>query len=165
MGLLGWVIGAAAVKMFYNGVRAQRIANEKEQERVSTPFAYNDGFSREEFEQIVKSAGKKIKRISEVSVDGLIVYCTVQSQSGISEWYFKVDFNDYGHFTGKYWLSSDNTESSIPQKMATLISDGIQDLQNVPHTSSKNVLKACPYCGRGIAVDASWCQYCNHILT
>ena len=60
-----------------------------------------------------------------------MVYGTVRTQSGLSEWDFKVDFNDYGHITGKYWLSSDNDDSNIPghvaDNMSTMIASFPKD--------------------------------------
>jgi len=45
----------------------------------------------------------------------------------LSEWNFKVDFNDYGHLTGQYWLTSDNDDSNIPSHVADNISSMIRE--------------------------------------
>ena len=42
----------------------------------------------------------------------------VRSNSGLTTWSARVDFNDYGHLTGNYWLETDNTESVIPEHFA-----------------------------------------------
>ena len=62
-----------------------------------------------------------------VAVDGPIVYGMVQSQSGISDWYFMLDFNDYGHITGTFRCTSDNEDSNIPTRLGSLIQDEINN--------------------------------------
>ena len=52
------------------------------------------------------------------------------SQSGISEWDFELDFNDYGKITGTYWISSDNYDSMIPETLGNLIQKAISDVYN-----------------------------------
>lgn len=91
---------------------------EEERRRKNTPCYFTDGISREQFNVIVKRASKHIKRLTELTVDGAIVYGTVRTQSGLSEWNFEIDFNDYGHITGQYWISTDNSDSTIPLHIA-----------------------------------------------
>ena len=86
---------------------------------------FEDGISEEKFTEIAKKQQDKIKRLIEVTVKGPVVHGVVESQSGISDWLFKVDFNDYGHITGSYWIYSDNNDSSIPKRVAENISDEI----------------------------------------
>lgn len=45
---------------------------------------------------MVKRGGKGIRRITSLYAEGTMVYGTVRSQSGISDWCFRIDFNDYG---------------------------------------------------------------------
>lgn len=75
-----------------------------------------------EFCHIVKQSARYIKRVNILPIDDAIVYGTVRSNSGLSEWNFTIDFNDYGHLTGKYWLQSDNEESDVPRVIAEKIS-------------------------------------------
>lgn len=98
----------------------------QERIRKNIPCNFSDGISKEQFEIIAKRAGKHIRRLTDLTVDGPVVSGTVQTNSGISEWYFKADFNDYGHITGIYWLSSDNDDSDIPKRVADNISAVIQ---------------------------------------
>lgn len=91
---------------------------EEERRRKNTPCYFIDGISKEQFNVIVKRASKHIKRLTELTVDGAIVYGTVRTQSGLSEWNFEIDFNDYGHITGQYWISTDNSDSTIPLHIA-----------------------------------------------
>ena len=55
--------------------------------------------------------------------NGLIVSGSFRSQSGLTSCDFEIDFNDYGHITGKYWISSENPESSIPKHITQNICD------------------------------------------
>ena len=112
--------------------RKWREAEEKEKRRRNTPCSFLDGISEEEFQSIAIHSGKGIRRLTKITVKGPIVYGTVKSQSGISEWYFKIDFNDFGHLTGAYWLSSDNDDSSIPDRIAELIRAVIKDKVSRP---------------------------------
>ena len=64
--------------------------------------------------------------MSELKVDEMVVIGTVHSQSGITDWNFKIDFSDYGHLTGKFWMSTDNDDSEIPRTIAGRISDAIK---------------------------------------
>ena len=126
MGILGWMIGIGLVGSLLSNAREEA---EEERRRRDTPCRFVDGFSEYEFESMVKRAGKKIRRISELTVEGPFVYGTVRSQSGISEWSFQLDFNDYGHITGSYWMTTDNSDSSIPDRLGHLIQC---ELQNSP---------------------------------
>lgn len=89
-------------------------------ERKNTPCQFNDGISYEDFTHIVKSSKKHIKRIKETFVDKAVVYCKVESQTGCSDWNFQVDFNDWGHLTGTYWKTSENSDSNIPKSLFSI---------------------------------------------
>lgn len=117
------VIGA----LIHKGRRDAEERAEEERRRVSTPCSFSDGISSEQFEEIVRKSGRHIKRLTQLTVSGSTVYGTVRAQSGLSEWDFKVDFNDYGHLTGRYWLSSDNDDSNIPGHVAENISTMIHE--------------------------------------
>ncbi len=95
--------------------------------RRDMPCFFNDGLLFETFEEMAKRAGRKIKRIKDLSVCGGIIYCNVESQTGYSDWDFSVDFNDWGHVTGTYWTKTDNDDSSIPSHYGQMISGWIHD--------------------------------------
>ncbi len=95
------------------------------EKRINTPCKFTDGISFSEFENIAQKAKKRFKRISHITIDKTTIYCTVTSQSFLSEWYFQVDFNDWGHITGTYWHKTDKTDSKIHEYYGNLISEKI----------------------------------------
>lgn len=102
--------------------KAEEIAAE-EKRRKKSRCKFDDGISEAEFAELANKVAKKIKRIKNVKVSGPLVFCEVESQSGISTWTFSVDFNDYGHISGKYWIESQNKDSIIPDKIGKRISE------------------------------------------
>ena len=122
-------LGSFISKMISN---AQETAEEeerkrkKEEKRKNTPCNFGDGISEEQFEIIARRACKHIKRLTDFKINSPVIYGRVRANSGISEWSFQVDFNDYGHITGEYWLFSDNDDSSIPKKIAEDIKNMIR---------------------------------------
>lgn len=93
------------------------IATEKR--RQNTPFRYPDYLTHEQFEEIARVSIKPMKRkFSNFGVVDGKFWGTIISQSGISEWDFIVDFNDFGKLTGEYWLQSENSDSIIPRRVA-----------------------------------------------
>lgn len=119
MGLWEIFILGSIGSLIHKDIKEERI-------RKNTPCNFIDGISKEQFEIIARQAGKHIRRLKDLSVDGPVVSGTVQTNSGLNEWYFEADFNDYGHITGRYWLSSDNDDSSIPKHVADNISAIVQ---------------------------------------
>ena len=134
LGLL--VAGAVGVGLLAKGLsksqEEQQKALELEKKRQNTPCLFNDGISQNEFSEIAKRKAKKIKRISSISISGTILHGTVQSQSGISTWAFQLDFNDFGHLTGKYWHCSENRDSDIPKSLGNQIEEEIKTRMNNP---------------------------------
>lgn len=80
-----------------------------------------DEVTEEEFQIIAKNVEKYMKRLIDFIVVGKIIYGIAESQSGLSDWKFKIDFNDYGHITGRYWITSENDDSNIPYYIANNI--------------------------------------------
>lgn len=101
----------------------------EEERRRNTPFIFPPYLPEYEFRKLVERIARKTarKRNIRISFDGPIIYGTVDSQSGLSEWSFKLDFNDYGILSGKYWLTTDNSDSSIPETIAERIQEALGD--------------------------------------
>ena len=108
-----------------NNGNSQSKRVDETQYRRSIPCYFSDGIRYIDFEQIVKKNAKLIKRIIRVEVHQTDVIGTAISQSGLSDWRFLIDFNDYGHLTGRYWTSTDNLDSNIEQILAKRISEEI----------------------------------------
>lgn len=122
----GWLIHS--INKSGKEEQAKREAREQEeQRRRNSPFAPDNSVALHEFTNIANRIASRTKRITCITIDGLVVTATVQSQSRLTEWDFSVDFNDYGHLTGKYWLSSDNDDSVIPQWFADNVSAAIKE--------------------------------------
>ena len=102
----------------------------KELDRKGTPCNFDNGISKDEFNEIVEKELKAIKRINDFSINDTVIRARVRSQSGISEWRFTVDFNDYGKITGNYWLNSKNNDSQIPESVAENIKKSIISVLN-----------------------------------
>lgn len=96
-------------------------------ERKAMPCFFCDGMSQEDFEALAQTAAKRIKRIRTISVRGAKVYATVESQTGLSDWDFNVDFNNWGHITGTYWTYTENDDSSIPKHYGSILSSLVHD--------------------------------------
>ena len=106
------------------------------------------------FCDIAESVRKTIKgRKIQLRINGPVIKGDVESRSGLSTWSFKIDYNDYGHITGRYWLYSDNKDSVIPQHIAEII--------------SKEIVSKLDETGEAIIGDGIeyYCPNCNAILT
>lgn len=182
MGLLSkaigaMIIGATAKKINTVSKETKRRHEEivqKEKERKRTPFLFDDGISEMEFRVLVRREAKKIKRIKSVEFNGPIVKGKVISQSGISEWSFRIDLNDYGHFSNRYWISSNNDDSNIPKIFAQRIIDSINifpnniypnfydEVENEKKKEKERIKTECPYCGERIyEIGLSQCPKCK----
>ena len=83
--------------------------------------------TRADFEEIAINVAKPIKRLK-VSVDDEFVIGEVRTTSGINTWDFKLDFNDFGRITGRYWFRyRGNTDSQIPDSYAQQLKNAIED--------------------------------------
>jgi len=76
----------------------------------------------EDFEALAQTAARRTKRVRSVSVQGARVFATVESQSKLTDWNFEVDFNNWGHVTGR----SENNDSAIPEYYANTLSSLIK---------------------------------------
>ena len=171
IGLLGF--GAASAR---KDARKKKAAEEEDQRRMNTPFRFEGKLTEADFRRIASRASKGFKRIRKVSFSGPVIEAVVRSQSGASEWSFKVDFNDYGKMTDSYWLYSDNDDSSIPQQYADRVLADINNFLNFKtyhdyydnqESQDHNERKAanamyCPNCYEPILnKGAVFCTYCG----
>ena len=139
---------------------------------------FNDDLPREAFLRIVRNAVRGVKRLKITSIDGPVINGTVRSQSGISDWQFSIDYNDYGHISGKYWLQNYVGDSEIPEVIAKRIRNDILEYLKNPTSREASIndgaekrcktehhYKFCPYCGKEILIsNAEFCGYCGENL-
>ena len=120
--------GISAIK---KDIKEQEQKKEETQKRKSKKFNYPENLPAEKFEEIVKQSIKPIKRkITDIYVKNGVVYGTVLSQSGLSEWTFTLDFNDYGKLTGTFWLTSGNNDSKLPERLGAVIQSQINKIMS-----------------------------------
>lgn len=67
-----------------------------------------------DFIDIVDRIAKTTPRVTRAVTTGQITLLHVRSNSSLTKWTAEVDFNDYGRPTGRYWITSENTQSPIP---------------------------------------------------
>ena len=173
---MGFLLKALGIGLAVAGVKKIKHNIEEENRRKNTVCHFDEDISKEEFYVMVKRGKKRIRRITNLYAEGTMVYGTVRSQSGISDWRFRIDFNDYGKLTGAYWLSTDNDDSDIPQIVADRIAQQISDYPDCMDDSFYDELYReevqeglreqagayCPYCGKqNHNEDAKFCMYCG----
>ena len=159
---MGFLLKALGIGLAVAGVKKIKHNIEEENRRKNTVCHFDEDISKEEFYVMVKRGKKGIRRITNLYAEGTMVYGTVRSQSGISDWRFRIDFNDYGKLTGAYWLSTDNDDSDIPKIVADRIAQQIRDYPDCMDDSFYDELYReevqeglreqagayCPYCGK-----------------
>ena len=103
-----------------------RRKRQQEVNRRNSFCAFEDGITEKEFRMMAFRAANHIRRLN-VVVDAPRIEGIVESQSGISTWAFHIDFNDYGHITGNWWITyCENTDSNIPNRFADLMESEIR---------------------------------------
>lgn len=96
--------------------------------RPNMPCDFTEGITQNDLVDFSNQAVKSIRgRKIEITIEEAIVRGSVESNTGLSTWRFKIDFNDYGHITGQYWLKYENHDSRVPIVIAEKISDLIID--------------------------------------
>lgn len=120
-------IGIGAALKSGKKEKQRRLLEEAEEERrQNIPCKFNNGIDENDFARIIKSTSKQFRRIKSASTTGAEVNIKYCSQSGITQYWASIDFNDYGEITGKYWINNENSDSNIPKAFADAISENIQ---------------------------------------
>jgi len=140
---------ALFIRLLYQGHKeTQRELEERLQElaeierRKNSPLSFDDGVSKIELMQITQHSRARFPRIRTAFVSGMTIHIRVLSNSGLTEWDAEIDFNDYGHLTGSYWLSTENDDSLIPHAFAELVSTAI--VQKLTDGTSPHALELEP---------------------
>ncbi|MBQ2759724.1 MAG: hypothetical protein IJE93_08150 [Clostridia bacterium] len=113
------------------------VDSNEEYTRKNTPCVFSEVLSKKQFSELAIEVAKPIKRLK-VTVADAKIFGEVKSVSGISKWFFILDYNDFGKVTGNYWvIKNTNTESSIPNVYAEDLKNRIIDTIN----QSKYIIK------------------------
>lgn len=111
-------VGVLAGSAFKNAQETSR--------RRNSPLCFDDGVTQSEFIEIAREIARRTPRVHDVSVTRMTATLSVRSSSGLTDWTADVDFNDYGHLTGTYWLESENTDSLIPKHFGDAVQREIE---------------------------------------
>lgn len=135
---------------------------------------FDNSLTAYDFERIIKHELKHIKRLEHYEIRGVLVFVYIYSQSGASIWRCCLDFNDFGHVSGEYWVYSENLSSSIPVVLGDRIKRDIELCKNgelnIAETEKqpipeKKIKKYCPYCGQRLELrQRNFCEYCGGAL-
>ena len=107
----------------------ERLERKQDEElRQSLSIQFPEFLNQEEFNRIIHEETDKIIRIKKVEISQALINLEVYSNSRISTWCFTLDYNDYGILTGKVRISSENTDSSIPENISLRISERLTDI-------------------------------------
>lgn len=173
---MGFLLKALGAGVAVVGFKKIKHTIEEEKRRKSAVCRFDGEISKEEFYVMVKRCGKGIRRVTSLYAEGTMVYGTVRSQNGVSDWCFRIDFNDYGKLSGTYWLYADNDDSDIPRIVADRIAQQISDYPDCMDDSFEEEIRRekvqeslreqagayCPYCGKhNNNKDAKSCMYCG----
>ena len=98
--------------------------------RKQMPCRFKGPFTFQVFKSLAVDTARQISRIKRISMHDAVVRVTVKSQSNLSDWEFVVDFNNWGHIDGTYWMYSENDDSSIPKHYGNILSGKVCDYLN-----------------------------------
>lgn len=118
--LIGGVLAVAGTIVIKGG-REARAAAKEEQRRRESPVQFIPWLTPQDFALMTRYVASKTPRVINTDIEGLLVEITVQSNSGLTVWTAELDFNDYGNPSGRYWIRSDNEQSSIPKWFADML--------------------------------------------
>lgn len=121
MGFLDKLLTAGAAVGLGVLARAHYPDAQETQRRKKSQLHFDNVLTQRGFIELASDIGKRTPRVADVVVTGMTVTIRVRSISGLSTWKAEIDFNDYGHLTGKYWLGQDNADSLIPKHFADAV--------------------------------------------
>lgn len=163
-----------------NKEKQKRIARQ-ELIRRNAVCLFEDGISQEDFEAIALGECQRTENVLDAQVDGPVIQGIMSSQHSFAEWEFKIDFNDYGHITGKYWLWSENDNTEIPEMVAENICEALRYYQPAQgygqfesqgsvepeyENSAAYHISFCPYCGsKQYEMNPNFCLACGKKLS
>jgi hypothetical protein len=76
----------------------------RDRQRKSTPLSFDDGVSYERFQDMARNASRRFKNVDSVTANREgIVEVKWHSNTRKSHFTARLDFNDWGHLTGRFW--------------------------------------------------------------
>ena len=109
-------LGAVVRDAYKNAQEAAKNSQETKR-RKESPLRFDKGITQSEFVEMANLAAKRTPRLANVAVSGMTVTIQVRSNSGLSIWAAEVDYNDYGHLTGTYWIHTGNSRLDYPRAL------------------------------------------------
>ncbi|MFS9140521.1 hypothetical protein QM858_03110 [Streptococcus infantis] len=107
----------------------ERLEKKQDEElRHSLSIQFPEFLNQEEFNRIIHEETDKINRFKKVEINQALISFEVYSNSRISTWCFTLEYNDYGILTGKVRISSENSDSSIPENISLRISERLIEI-------------------------------------
>ena len=125
MGIFDKVLVGGIAALLGAGVRVMYKDAQETKRRQNSPLQFDSRLTEHQFADLVERIARKLPRFEGVDIAGMVVTLNVRSNSGLTSWTAKVDYNDYGRLTGRYWLTSENEQSPIPKFFADSVSDEI----------------------------------------
>ena len=153
----------AVIKIIRRIIR--RIRERRKRIAVPKEIPQYKAIPQRDFTIMAKQAAKKIRRINYLDVDGARVYGYVTSQSGISEWGFKLDFGNLDQLSGQYTEYSENEDSDIPSIVAETIKEAVLAYPDMVLNRS-SFYAFCPHCGKRLpGTPENFCPLCGAELS
>jgi hypothetical protein len=118
MGLFDKLLAGGGIVLAGVLARSAYLDAQEARRRRNSPLCFEDGLTQGEFIEMARDLAKRTPRVQDVLVTGMTVTLHVKSNSGLTRWAAEIDFNDYGHLTGAYWLETENPDSLIPEHFA-----------------------------------------------
>lgn len=126
LALLALGAGAAKIGIDKASEKVSDYFREKKQEQRRIEYEEHNKLlfswiSPEEFRKIAEKAAVDLPRIVRTTVYGASILVTVESKTGLTEWTFALEFDNYGSLTGNYTVWTENEDSAIPDALGRRI--------------------------------------------
>lgn len=84
--LVAGAAGLGLLALLNQANKEEQAKIEENKRRMNTLCSFDGPISYDEFQSVVHSAAKTIRRLKVMEIDGPIVRCSVRSSSGLSTW-------------------------------------------------------------------------------
>lgn len=125
MAAVGIALIGAGINQAANDAKENARIVAEERRRRNAPLVFDTGITQAEFIALATEIAQTLPRLHDVEVIGMSVNLDIASNTGLTVWGARVDFSDYGRLTGRYWLTSDNDDSPIPEHFADRLQEQV----------------------------------------